>query len=204
MFICSIENLFPVKGFCFPQLVGQKWFSILVISANEQNFKFWGNFYLVVGVVFREIAQAGQLTLTYLWSLYLTLELSETSFKCNNQDEVCLPYFILSAHPICSMQEEELARNSVMLDLLYVFPSHPLVSQISFYYQLYYQSPPHARFAWAINTNLRLVLVAFCMLTYCSNCPCMNSLVSLPIVSTFSVVEWMDSFGYLRGTALVT
>lgn len=62
---------------------------------------------------------------------------------------------------IWSMQEEELARNSVMLDLLFVYPSHPLASHITLYYQVYCQSPPHVRLPWAIDTSLRLVFIPF-------------------------------------------
>ncbi|KAF3454359.1 hypothetical protein FNV43_RR04806 [Rhamnella rubrinervis] len=52
-----------------------------------------------------------------------------------------------------TLTEEERFRNSVMLDLLYVSPAHPLASQISLYYQLCYQTPPYARYAWVIDTH---------------------------------------------------
>ncbi|KAL6132590.1 hypothetical protein ACLB2K_064830 [Fragaria x ananassa] len=53
-----------------------------------------------------------------------------------------------------TLTEEELARNSVMLDLLYVYLSHPLASQITLYYQVYCQNPPHVRLPWPIDTSL--------------------------------------------------
>ncbi|KAH9688289.1 5'-3' exoribonuclease 4 [Citrus sinensis] len=52
-----------------------------------------------------------------------------------------------------NLQEEELFRNSVMLDLLYVHPQHPLYQQITLYCQLYHQLPPQDRFAWEIDVN---------------------------------------------------
>lgn len=54
-----------------------------------------------------------------------------------------------------NLQEEELFRNSVMLDLLYVHPQHDLYQQIILYYQLYHQLPPQDRFAWEIDVNAR-------------------------------------------------
>ncbi|KAK9218782.1 hypothetical protein WN943_007420 [Citrus x changshan-huyou] len=51
------------------------------------------------------------------------------------------------------LTEEELFRNSVMLDLLYVHPQHPLYQQITLYCQLYHQLPPQDRFAWEIDVN---------------------------------------------------
>lgn len=51
------------------------------------------------------------------------------------------------------LSEEELFRNSVMLDLLYVHPLHPLYQQIFLYYQLCYQLSPLDRPAWEIDVN---------------------------------------------------
>ncbi|PON73907.1 5'-3' exoribonuclease [Parasponia andersonii] len=53
-----------------------------------------------------------------------------------------------------TLTEEEQIRNSVMHDLLYVQHAHPLASQIYMYYQLYHQTPLHARFAYLINTSV--------------------------------------------------
>ncbi|OVA05451.1 zinc finger protein [Macleaya cordata] len=52
-----------------------------------------------------------------------------------------------------TLTEEEQARNSVMLDLLYVSINHPLAAQISSYCQLYFRLPPEKRFACEIDTN---------------------------------------------------
>ncbi|KAB2629826.1 5'-3' exoribonuclease 4 [Pyrus ussuriensis x Pyrus communis] len=51
-----------------------------------------------------------------------------------------------------TLTEAEQARNSIMLDLLYVCSSHPLAAHISMYYQLCYQTPPHGRCLWIIDT----------------------------------------------------
>ncbi|KAL5837853.1 hypothetical protein ACOSQ3_015022 [Xanthoceras sorbifolium] len=48
---------------------------------------------------------------------------------------------------------EEQARNSVMLDLLFMHPMHPLSRQLISYYQVCYQLPPHERYVCPIDTN---------------------------------------------------
>ncbi|XP_057962612.1 5'-3' exoribonuclease 4 [Malania oleifera] len=53
-----------------------------------------------------------------------------------------------------TLKEEEMVRNRVMLDLLYVFSYHPLAAQIFSYYQFYYQLSPDKRYAWSIDTNV--------------------------------------------------
>ncbi|GMI65253.1 ACC INSENSITIVE 1, ETHYLENE INSENSITIVE 5, EXORIBONUCLEASE 4, exoribonuclease 4 [Hibiscus trionum] len=52
-----------------------------------------------------------------------------------------------------TLTAEEQIRNSVMLDLLYVHPLHPLASQVISYYQINYQLRHHERFLWPIDTN---------------------------------------------------
>ncbi|GMI65256.1 hypothetical protein HRI_000194900 [Hibiscus trionum] len=52
-----------------------------------------------------------------------------------------------------TLTAEEQIRNSVMLELLYVHPLHPLASQVISYYQINYQLCPHERFLWPIDRN---------------------------------------------------
>ncbi|CAI9102479.1 OLC1v1000758C1 [Oldenlandia corymbosa var. corymbosa] len=53
-----------------------------------------------------------------------------------------------------SLTEEELQRNSVMFDLLYVHPLHPLAPHIVSYYQLYGQVPPGERHPMVIDPTV--------------------------------------------------
>ncbi|KAL3537892.1 hypothetical protein ACH5RR_001258 [Cinchona calisaya] len=52
-----------------------------------------------------------------------------------------------------SLTEEELCRNSIMFDLLYIHHLHALAPQILSYYDLYDLVPPRERQPWVINTN---------------------------------------------------
>ncbi|XP_058222548.1 5'-3' exoribonuclease 4 isoform X2 [Rhododendron vialii] len=52
-----------------------------------------------------------------------------------------------------TLKEEERFRNSVMHDLLYVHTSHPLAAKVTAYYRFFYQSAPHQRYPWPIDTN---------------------------------------------------
>lgn len=111
----------------------------------------------------------------------------------------CLPKLIQN----WCLQEEERFRNSELHDLLYVSAGHPLSQQINLYYLQYFKLPQHERFACMINTNARLVI-------FFSWWPCQEFSNNLNILNvwwfysphlllTFAVVEWMDTFGCIRG-----
>lgn len=52
-----------------------------------------------------------------------------------------------------TLTPEEKARNSVMLDLLYVHPYNSLAPQIVAYYNFFSQMPPNQRYPWPVDTN---------------------------------------------------
>ena len=63
---------------------------------------------------------------------------------------------------IWSLQEEERHRNSVMCDLLYVHPLHPLGPHVLSYYHLSGLVPLKERHPCAIDTNARLASQQCC------------------------------------------
>eukprot|EP00257_Ricinus_communis_P024550 XP_025011964.1 5'-3' exoribonuclease 4 isoform X2 [Ricinus communis] len=52
-----------------------------------------------------------------------------------------------------TLTEEERLRNSVMLDLLYVHPAHPMAAEVIAHYQGFNSLPQYQRKPWAIDTN---------------------------------------------------
>ncbi|XP_050223201.1 5'-3' exoribonuclease 4-like isoform X2 [Mercurialis annua] len=52
-----------------------------------------------------------------------------------------------------TLTEEERRRNSVMFDLLYVHPAHPMAAQVISYYKGYFGLPSSQRLAWTIDPN---------------------------------------------------
>jgi 5'-3' exoribonuclease 2 len=52
-----------------------------------------------------------------------------------------------------TLSENERARNSIMMDLLYVHPYHTFAQQIIAYYHFYVQMPPDKKYPWIIDVN---------------------------------------------------
>ncbi|XVF57290.1 hypothetical protein PTKIN_Ptkin06aG0193100 [Pterospermum kingtungense] len=73
---------------------------------------------------------------------------------------------------------QEQFRNSVMLDLLYIHPLHPLSLQVISYYHLYYQLRPRESFRWPVDTNASGGMNGFLLLAERNGC---QGVVSSPV-----------------------